>query len=183
MTEETGRSYIVKDLYESIKEDSPTLELAKNEEPLLIDASYTLIRTFELHNGDPKKAVRPTKVMIEGKFSLEFKEVYKRTAPVRPAGYMNAKEPAIDLEWDPERLLYKNTLFKTTDLLTLPLPTVKIKGKFKHTETKREYHVTIDDAFITQDFPGSFYRQPLERGEYTFIATRADIRPLPLISY
>jgi hypothetical protein len=86
--------------------------------------------------------------------------------------------PSTDLEEDPERLLYKNTLFKATNLLTLPLPTVKLKGEFKHSETNRRYEVTIEDAFVTQDFPGSFYRQPLENGKYPFIATRADARPL-----
>jgi hypothetical protein len=78
--------YVIKDLYESIKEDPPTLELANYEEPLLIDASFALIRAFEILNGDSEKAVTLQKVTILGKFSLELKDVYRRPAPIRPAG-------------------------------------------------------------------------------------------------
>jgi hypothetical protein len=44
-------------------------------------------------------------------------------------------------------------------------------------ESERLYEITIEKAFLTQDFPGSFFRRPLEEATYSFIATDAIITP------
>ena len=167
-------SYVVEDRYELVNDGNATLEIvyvnpALEGMPKLDSASVTLIRSFELSNSEPEKKIKLKNVLIDG----QFKVVLPDTA-LRPTGYIGNAKP----DSDAERYLFLDSRFTLTDLYTLPLPTVTIKGKFKHLESERLYQITIERAFLTQDLPGSFFRRPLEKATYNFIATDATISPM-----
>jgi hypothetical protein len=160
-------SYVVEDRYELVTD--PTAELwveyanpAIGGMPKLDDASFVLIRRFELSEGDRKIDLK--KVLIDG----EFKVGLKPDVVLRPTGYVRNTEP------DPR--LFSSSEVSLTDLYAFHTPTVTIKGKFRHQESERLYEVTIE-AFVTQDLPGSFFTRPLKDATYSFISTDVTIRP------
>jgi len=168
-------SYVVEDRYELVNDGDETLEVvyanpALDGMPKLDSASFMLIKSFELQYSEPEKKIELKNVLIDG----QFKVVLPDTA-LRPTGYVVNANP----DSDGERYLFLTSTFKLTALYTLSLPTVTIKGKFKHVESERLYEITIEKAFLTQDFPGSFFRRPLEEATYSFIATDAIITPRP----
>jgi hypothetical protein len=170
-----GGSYVVEDRYELVNDGNATLEIVYvNPElsgmPELDSASFTLIKSFELPNGELEKKIELKNVLINGQFKVVLPD-----SALRPTGYVGNTK----LSRDAERYLFLASTFKLTDLFALPLPTVTIKGKFKHLESDRLYEITIDKAFLTQDLPGSFFRRPLEEASYDFIATDAVISPRP----
>jgi hypothetical protein len=155
-------AYVVRDIYKLVNDGKPKLEVdyanpAEGGNPDLNCATFTLIRSFEVSNAGE---IKLKNVLIEGKFGVQLKP----DKALRGFGVS-------DDEWG----IYNDLFVKTTDLLNRKLPTVRLTGTFEHSETKRRYSVTIDNAFVTQDFPGSFFVQPLASGEYAFIATHADI--------
>ena len=167
-------SYVVEDRYELVSDGNATLEVvyvnpALEGTPKLDSTSFTLIRSFELLNGEPERKIELKNVLIDG----QFKVVLPDTA-LRPTGYVGNAKP----DFNEERYLFLDSRFALTNLYTLPLPTVTIKGKFKHLESERLYEITIEKAFVTQDLPGSFFRRPLEEATYRFIATDAIISPM-----
>jgi hypothetical protein len=146
-----SEAYVVKDLYKLVNEGEPKLEVgnpAEGGNPGLNCATFTLIRSFEVSN---EGEIKLKNVLIEGKFGVELK---------------------------PDKALRVGLSDEGWATLNRKLPTVRITGTFKHSETKRRYKITIENAFVTQDFPGSFFRQPLASGEYAFIATHANIEML-----
>jgi hypothetical protein len=166
-------SYVVEDRYELVKGGNATLEIvyvnpALEGMPKLDSASFTVIRSFDLPNSAEKK-IELKNVLIDG----QFRVVLPDTA-LRPTGYIGNAKP----DSDAEGYLFADSRVTLTDLYTLPLPTVTIKGKFKHLESERLYEITIERAFLTQDLPGSFFRRPLEEATYSFIATDATISPM-----
>jgi hypothetical protein len=166
-------SYIVEDRYELVNDGNATLEIiyvnpALDGTPKLDSASFTLIRSFELPLSEPQKKIELKNVLIDGQFKVVLPDT-----PLRPTGYIGNAKP----DSDAEKHLFLNNRFALTDLYTIPLPTVTIKGKFKHLESERLYEIMIKKAFLTQDLPGSFFRRPLEEATYSFIATDAAINP------
>lgn len=162
-----GGSYVVEDLYGLVKDGNETLEIeyanpALGGMPALDDASFALIRSFDL--SESERRIELKKVLIEG----EFKVALKPDVVLRPTGYVGNAEP--------DRDLFSSIGFELTKLYGFPLPTVTIQGKFRHLESKRLYKVTIE-AFLTQDLPGSFFIRPLEDATYGFISTDATIAP------
>ena len=167
-------SYVVEDRYELVNDGNAILEIvyvnpALEGMPKLDSASFALIRSFELPNSEPEKKIELKNVLIDG----QFRVVLPDTA-LRPTGYIGNAKP----DSDAEGYLFSGSRVTLTDLYTLPLPTVTIKGKFKHLESERLYEITIERAFLSRDLPGSFFRRPLEEATYSFIATDATISPI-----
>lgn len=160
-----SETYVVKDLYELDSDGYLEFGISGERHKFgLNSASFTLIRAFELSNADAKTAITPRKVLIEGKFEVELPDV----KTLNPKGYTN-----VGPNWNPQ----SPQIFNAENLLDLDrvLPTIEIQGKFKHSETKRRYDVTIPNAFVTQDLPWLLFRQPLGSCHYTFIAAHAII--------
>lgn len=165
-------SYVVEDRYDLAKDGNATLvvlyEGSFGDDRKLDSASFTLIRSFKLLSGE----IEPQKVLIEGQFRVAVPSDPRIS--IRPTEYygINAMSKS-DVE-----NLFSSSEFSLTDLYARPLPTVIIKGKFEHQESKRHYEIKIK-AFLTQDFPGLFFSRPLkEVATYNFVATDATIRPL-----
>lgn len=163
-------SYVVKDHYELTNEG--ILEFQNAEIPFS-SAKFMLIRSFEVQNKDSQDKIKQKNVLIEGHFTVQLNP---KQAPLARGYTTGVSFDQLDVEQ--VRKLYQGASFNTGDLLGLPLPTIAIKGKFKHLVSGKRYDIAIENVFVTQDFPGAFYRHPLEEATYSFIATDVTIKPL-----